>query len=263
MMPLTILHTNDLHGQFNQMTRLATVIARERALAAAEGRAALLVDAGDSSGGAWESSVTQGRANFIMLEAMGYHAATLGNAETGAFTGEAIQKIAAAVHFPIVLGNVTPPYEGIGQTAVLSAGDVQVGVIGVSVAVASDRRYEVASQTIQRLAPRLRAEGVNWIVVLSHLGAQEDRALARNAADIHLIVGGHTHTALQSPEIVGAVAVAQAGSHGQYLGRVDLLPEGGVSGKLIACDDSVPPDPTLSGMLELVRFEAESLKKSR
>ncbi|MEK6573693.1 MAG: bifunctional metallophosphatase/5'-nucleotidase, partial [Chloroflexota bacterium] len=65
MPTLTVLHTNDIHARLDQMTRLMTLIQRERASASAEGRATLLLDAGDSSSTEeWESDVTGGRANY-------------------------------------------------------------------------------------------------------------------------------------------------------------------------------------------------------
>jgi 2',3'-cyclic-nucleotide 2'-phosphodiesterase (5'-nucleotidase family) len=64
---------------------------------------------------------------------------------------------------------------------------------------------------------------------------------------------------------VNQTAIVQAGLHGNFLGHLDLeLDE--TSGRvthyeLLPCAETVPPDPTLSGMLELIRFEAQVLQK--
>jgi 2',3'-cyclic-nucleotide 2'-phosphodiesterase (5'-nucleotidase family) len=100
--------------------------------------------------------------------------------------------------------------------------------------------------------------------------------LAAAARGIDAIVGGHSHTALLEPIRIGGTAIAHAGAFGRYLGRLDLTVENGKKitaasparlaerdSQLIPCGETVPPDPTLSGVLELVRFEAEALRKKR
>ncbi|MEK7786668.1 MAG: metallophosphoesterase, partial [Chloroflexota bacterium] len=137
MTTLTLLHTNDLHGQLDQMTRLMTLVNRERALAGAEGRALLLLDAGDSSERKiWESDATQGRANFAMLDAMGYQATALGNNE-GRWGLEALTKLAASAHFPVLAANLLPPDldeppAGLRTQAWFEFGDLKIAVLGLT-----------------------------------------------------------------------------------------------------------------------------------
>ena len=99
------------------------------------------------------------------------------------------------------------------------------------------------------------------------MGIEADRQLAASVSGIHLIVGGHTHTTLAQPEFSGATAIVQTGEFGNNLGRVDLEfdPTSGDARlrhyQLIPCTDKIPPDPTVSGMLELIQFEAEIIRK--
>jgi len=65
-------------------------------------------------------------------------------------------------------------------------------------------------------------EKADLIVFLSHLGIEEDRVFAKNHQEISVIIGGHSHTAVEKPEKIGGVIVTQAGKYGEFLGRLDL-----------------------------------------
>ncbi|MBI3242263.1 MAG: metallophosphatase [Chloroflexi bacterium] len=278
MTRLALLHTNDLHGQFDQMPRLMTLINRERALATAEGRALLLLDAGDSSERKiWESDVTQGRANFAMLDAMGCQATALGNNE-GRWGLEALTKLVASAHFPVLAANLLPPDSdeppaGLRTHTWFEIGDLKIAVVGLT-SEDKPKLYErlhcrprPAIEALRDLIPRLRHEGAHLILLLSHLGISSDRKLAAAVPGIHVILGGHSHTFLEQPQRVRKTLIAQLGPNGDFLGRLDLTLDSATrqitstSYAAIPCGPDVPPDPTLSGLLELVRFEAEVLRK--
>jgi len=89
---------------------------------------------------------------------------------------------------------------------------------------------------ISSLAATIRQnENPDLIVVLSHMGYFQDRKFASRSTNIDVIVGAHTHHNItDAPAIANAdgtrkVVVAQAGSHGKYLGKLDLQ----VSGKKV------------------------------
>ena len=287
----TILHTNDLHARLDQMTRLATLIQHERAQARAEGRPVLLLDAGDSSSTkVWESDVTAGRANYAMLEAMGYDAAVIGNSDLQ-WGQQSLERLVNAVHFPALAANLLGAETGSIPTGLRGYAlfnfpanprpeQSGVGVAGrdafITVAVLGLTTHENTpsgfhfldpAETLRALNPQLQNEGAHIIMLLSHLGIDADRKLAADAPGVHLILGGHTHTALPQPEIMGGTIIAQTGEFGNALGRVDLdytfstrtvtLKGGG----LLPCGPTTPPDPTIAGMLELIRFEANIVRK--
>ena len=311
----TSLHTNDLHARLDQMTRLATLIQRERAQARAAGRLVLLLDAGDSSSAkVWESDVTAGRANYAMLEAMGYDAAVIGNSDLH-WGQDPLERLVNAAHFPALAANLrgaesgaiptglrgyalfnfptdqrpaqsgerpSPPLQsapdagrerqppkqsGVG---VAERGSVMtVAVVGLTTHANTPPGFHFLdpAEALHALIPQLQNEGAHIIIVLSHLGIEADRKLAADAPEIHLILGGHTHTALPQPEIVGGTIIAQTGEFGSALGRVDLdydFSSRTVTLKgsgLLPCPASTPPDPTLAGMLDLIRFEANIVRK--
>jgi 5'-nucleotidase len=84
----------------------------------------------------------------------------------------------------------------------------------------------------------MKQEGVNKIVVLSHLGLNKDTQLAATVSDIDVIVGGHSHTLLGDWTAIGletapypivvkdpngsTVCVVHAWAYGRVLGALDV-----------------------------------------
>jgi len=68
---------------------------------------------------------------------------------------------------------------------------------------------------------------VEFLIALTHLGKEADIKLAQAVPEIDLIIGGHSHDALQPPLTVGNTLICQAGSQGLYLGQVDMVVDDG------------------------------------
>lgn len=82
---------------------------------------------------------------------------------------------------------------------------------------------------ISALAAQIRqTENPDLVVVLSHMGYFQDRKFASRSTGIDVIVGGHTHHNITDPPLIANadgsknVIVVQAGSHGKYLGKLEL-----------------------------------------
>jgi 2',3'-cyclic-nucleotide 2'-phosphodiesterase (5'-nucleotidase family) len=278
-MRLTLLHFNDLHARLDQLPRLFTLIQSERARARNEGRAVLLFDCGDSSDPAiWESDVTLGRANYALLEAMGVDAGVIGNNEAGRWGRRGLEAIATSTHFPLLAANLVDSahpeqvaVSGLKPSTLVELDGFALGLIGLTAVF--PQIYAPFGYTstdplaaLQCEIAHLQAQGARALVVLSHLGLPADTDLARECPAVAVILGGHTHTVLETPVRVGGVILAQAGEHGRYLGQLDLDldPTSGrvqnFSGHLIPCAPDIPPDPTISATLEFVREEAARLR---
>src|SRR5699024_5008915 len=65
-------------------------------------------------------------------------------------------------------------------------------------------------------------QSVDVIVLLSHLGINEDREIARRFPDIDVIIGGHTHHLLRTGEKVNNTLITAAGKHCSFVGEVIL-----------------------------------------
>jgi len=109
---------------------------------------------------------------------------------------------------------------------------------------------------VRRVAGRLRADGAELVVLLSHMGLdpehvpETDDVLARElAGDVDLILGAHSHHELPDGLRVGDVLIAQAGSHARWLGRVDL-DDGRATASLLPVTDAIPPHPRVLEAVE-------------
>ena len=63
-------------------------------------------------------------------------------------------------------------------------------------------------------------------LALNHMGVEEDKKLAERMPELDLIVGGHSHTRLDTGVVVNGVLITQAGEYLQYVGRTELTLRG-------------------------------------
>ena len=125
----------------------------------------------------------------------------------------------------------------------------------------------------------LQAEGVDKIILLSHLGEFGDEEVAAAVPGIDLIVGGHSHTLFSNtaedapfkyPHMVDgpdghAVPIVQAGAYSKYLGHVALtFDDAGVvteaTGDTKLLDASVTPDEDTLARIKELAGPIEELK---
>lgn len=162
-------------------------------------------------------------------------ASVLGNRETHIVEAAFRAKFAGKKH-PVLCGNLherdgTYP---LPRTLELEAKGVRVGVFGVMVPMVTERmktqaasRYlwdpplTVAAQLAEELRPR-----VDLLIALTHIGHRQDRELAERGLGVDIILGGHSHTVLETPEKVGTTWIAQGGSHCRYVGLYEWSEEG-------------------------------------
>ena len=77
--------------------------------------------------------------------------------------------------------------------------------------------------------------------------------MLRQVSGINLCLSGHTHNRIQEPVKINDAWIIQSGSHGSFLGRLELTVEEkaiiGLDHELISLDDSVPEDPLIKGLI--------------
>jgi len=250
---ITILHTNDIHGWI--MPRPAAFYEKDprRLVGGAAALAAylkkvkgprLLVDAGDCFEGTPEGALRDGRAIAGVFNAVGYDALAVGNHEFD--HGEkSLEEMIKLLKAPVLCANI---YRSDGRRPpefkpwiVKDVAGVKVGLFGL---LPNQMNALVLPEDIAGLAFRrgvdeakdavaaLKREGATVIVALSHLGLERpdgpafegDQSLAAQVEGIDLIVGGHSHTALQEPlrDATYGTLIVQAGSELTRVGEVAL-----------------------------------------
>jgi 5'-nucleotidase len=218
-MSVTILHTNDFHGNLDQ--------ARFEKLSALRKEADLYLDNGDSIKTGNLGIPLRVEPSWALLDKLGCTASALGNRETHVLETAFWTKIRGANH-PILCANLRlkngdRPLPG---RLTLEAGGLRIGIVGVMVAMVTERMktrgasafmWDDPIKTAISEAEALRPE-VDLLIALTHIGVREDEKLAEATSLYDLILGGHSHTLLESPLVVDGTPILQAGSHGRYAG---------------------------------------------
>ena len=267
---LTILHTNDFHSRFEPISkfdstcpdednaagkcfggsaRLATAIADARARA---GNASILVDGGDQFQGTLFYTYYKGAVSAEFMNRMGYDAMTVGNHEFDDGP-EVLRGFLDTVDFPVLMSNAdvsAEPYlkDKIRKSTVVEVGGEKIGLIGLTTPDTTEISspgpnvvFSEPSKAVQAEVDRLTAEGIDKIVVLSHVGYAVDKQVAAQTKGVDVIVGGHSHTYLATgddkaagpyPTMVGDTAIVQAYAYGKFLGELKVVFDD--AGKLVS-----------------------------
>ncbi|MGI6687908.1 MAG: bifunctional metallophosphatase/5'-nucleotidase [Christensenellales bacterium] len=242
---LVILHTNDVHGRAvadpaGKVLGYAAIAQYKKDLEAA-GDSVLLLDAGDACQGTPLVNLSMGKTAIEFMNAAGYDAMTPGNHEFDWGLDNAKQ-LAGLANFPILSANIINHLEGnltfVANKIFDMPNGMKVGVFGLTTPetmtkahpdkvrgidfLQGDALYEAAQKQVEEL----KAAGADIIVLLSHLGMDEESAPNRSldvlekVTGINLLIDGHSHTLLEKGEMVGDTLVVSTGSYGQNLGVV-------------------------------------------
>jgi len=104
-------------------------------------------------------------------------------------------------------------------------------------------------------------EKADLIVVLSHLGFPQDVKLAGEVDGIDVIVSGHTHNRMEHAISVNGAIIFQSGCHGSFVGRLDVVVDGG---KITSHKHSlIAVNATLGEQPEMARLVEAALKTDR
>ncbi|OIN65679.1 bifunctional metallophosphatase/5'-nucleotidase [Exiguobacterium sp. KRL4] len=259
-----LLHTNDTHANLDKAPKRATVIKDLRAAYKADGTPSLLLDAGDVFSGSLYFNKFQGQADLALMNYMKYDLMTFGNHEFDLGdqdNHQALQDFVTKAKFPFITANVdfsknellaglqsktitAGPEKGkIYQGVIKEYKGQKIGFFGLTTEETADisspgtvafANYIASAKAAVK---KLEDRGVNKIVALTHIGFDDnpavdnDQLLARNVDGIDVIVGGHSHTKLETPVVVDDTIVpgkaeptiiAQAYQYGDFLGNLNL-----------------------------------------
>ena len=280
---LTIMHTNDVHGHHEPQrngdggaARQATVVDQIRD----EVDNHLLLDGGDRFTGTLFHVQYRGQDSVQIMNAIGYDAMALGNHEFDDGS-EVLANFISGLNFPALSANVDFSEDPlladlVEPSVILDIGGEQVGIIGLTVPeteiLSSPGEhlvfaYDLVSVT-QEQVDILTAEGVNKIILLTHIGYAADLKVAQAVSGVDVVVGGHSNTLLSNtysgargeyPTVLESasgepVLVVQASTKTVYLGRLDV--EFDADGLLVDWDGDVillsryiSPDPDISDLI--------------
>jgi hypothetical protein len=113
----------------------------------------------------------------------------------------------------------------------------------------------------------LKQQGVQKIILLSHLGLEQDRKIAATLKGaVDLIIGSHSMDVLEKPEMVGETAIVQPQNEGQQLGVVDLNGANrNITARLVDLDKDLDQAGEISNLMSSYKDEVrdQALEESK
>lgn len=247
---MSIGYVNDIHGQTNNMMRILSGLKGDLRLSAGDN------DIGDEK----NKSVHKATTKFLNLANI--KASALGNHEFDTKQNDFIQTVkdfkggilSANFKKESLLDQSDEEIETQGRanldnyikkSTVVEVKGEKIGLIGASPIDMFERAthpdyhrdcsidgMEETIEDIQEEIDDLKEQGINKIVLLSHLGHKRDRIVAQNTQGIDVIVGGHTHELIKDikdgenlfySKNGEPVILTEAGRDGRAFGLLNLV----------------------------------------
>lgn len=292
---LKVFYTNDWHGQSDNLGSTYGAALDFNSSAQGQSFDTLRLMAGDS----WSGADTK-KNNMILniMNFLRFDACAVGNHELDAGVNALVEATNKSKGTQFVSANLTPEngqtLGNVKKSAIKEINGNKYGIIGLSpldlkTVLNTDKskgidvkNLEETIEAAQEEINNLRSQGVNKIILLSHIGKEFDEKIAKELEGIDVIVGGHSHDKIenitQGENLIRSksgepVVILQAGENAQNYGIFEAeFDEKGiltkVSNKLIEGDkkknsvieaiknDELGPSPHVGTLKEITPMPA-------
>jgi 5'-nucleotidase len=283
---ITILHSNDLHGDFlaeridekliGGVSMLSGYVNKVRN----EEQNTIYCIAGDMFRGSVIDSEFRGISTIEIMNMLSPDVVTIGNHEIDYGIAHLLF-LEKCAKFPIINANMhitTNNARLFKSHQIIEIGGMKILFIGIitETVLAMARKETLvggfvdihdAVTEVERICNAYHSLDIDCTVLLTHIGFEEDKLLAARldpSLGVDIIIGGHSHTYLEKPEEVNGVLIVQAGTGTDQIGRFDLDVDTdsnsicGFSWKSIPiADEHCPRDVALEDILAPYKLEAE------
>ncbi len=284
---LTILHSNDLHGDFlpkvtggvetGGLPRLSGYVKKVRG----EEPNVLYAIAGDMFRGSIIDSEYMGLSTIDMMNLLSPDVTTVGNHEVDYGLAHLLF-LEKCARFPIINANmfvklnnarIFEPYK------TLEIDGLNVLVIGILTqeVIASTKNEKIigtmvdveqAAKEVGIICDNYRTRHTDIVILLTHIGIEADRELAGLLDPdwgVDMIIGGHSHTFMEEAEIVNGIPIVQAGTGSGQIGRFDVEYDTDahkISGWRWHClpvnENTAPKDPVMEALLNVYKGKTDA-----
>ncbi|RXQ95885.1 bifunctional metallophosphatase/5'-nucleotidase [Ancylomarina salipaludis] len=264
---IVILHMNDMHATINNFPKIAAYINQVRE----NNDNVFLLSAGDLFSGnpVVDQYSEKGYPMIDLMNRLKFDASAIGNHEFD-YGQDILNKRISQADFPFICANMDTKGANLNQPeayiTLKTKTDFPIIVLGLI-----ETQTKIGDRYIPSTHPD-KVEGIhfpyykyttgdytelkksnNLFVVLSHLGQGSDRTLADTYNEIDLIIGGHSHSVISSPYRQNNALICQAGSNGNYIGRIDIKIEDGLilskTAKLIKVENLSETDSEIGSIV--------------
>jgi len=269
----TLFHSNDVYeiqpvkrGKFGGAARVATLIKQ------LDDGSMIITFGGDAFSPSIMSSIFKGKQMVDVFNKLGFDYAVYGNHEFD-FGPEVAEQRVKESNFPWLSSNLLDqrtgkPLAGGVEFSITEINGVKVGFIGLI-----DNWLELTSPgenalyldfiTVGRdLARKLKAEGADIVIALTHMDMIHDEELAGSVPEIDLILGGHDHGGMF--KVVNGTLIFKAKSDWRDVGYLKVYNIPGLKPvvflDVIPVTNKIPEDPAMAKVVaEYVRVLDEEL----
>ncbi len=242
---LTILHSNDLHGDFTAQQVDSQLVGGVSFLSGylnkirRQEKNVIYAIAGDMFRGSLIDSEFKGLSTIEIMNMLSPDVVCLGNHEVDYGIAHLLF-LEKCAKFPIINCNMYIKSNGVRlfrSHFIKEIDGMRVLFIGVlTEEVLSKTKKEAyigtlidvrqAAEEVGKICNNYRGEDIDFTVLLTHIGFEADKQLAtmlNPAWGVDVIIGGHSHTFMNKPEIVNGIPIVQAGTGTDAIGRFDIM----------------------------------------
>ncbi|SFJ41232.1 2',3'-cyclic-nucleotide 2'-phosphodiesterase/5'-or 3'-nucleotidase, 5'-nucleotidase family [Halobacillus dabanensis] len=229
---LYFYYTSDLHSHFENWPQIVGYFNEKKKMHERKGEQYWLFDNGDHVDRFHPiAEGLMGKGNVELLNQAGYDVATIGNNEGITLASEDLHALYDQATFHVVCANLecrsmdSPDW--LKRYEILeSKFGTRIGVFGLTAPFQAfydklgwdvTSPFEVLDTVVEELSSK-----TDIIILLSHLGINEDEEIARRYPNVDIIIGGHTHHLFKNGEYIDGTLLTAAGKHGTHLGEIAL-----------------------------------------
>ncbi|PNW85315.1 hypothetical protein CHLRE_03g180600v5 [Chlamydomonas reinhardtii] len=268
---LTIAHFNDVYliepnerEPVGGASRLATKVKELKS----HGDNPLVLFSGDAYNPSLMSTMTMGAQMVPILNEIGVHCSCMGNHDFD-YGLPNLLKLNSQCKFPWLMANVLDratgkPYANAAGTWTTEWNGIKVGVVGLveeewldtlGAVNTAEMQYQDFVAVGRKLAAELKADGAELLIALTHMREPNDRKLAAEAPEFHLVLGGHDHHYVSAFVEPHNNLLVKSGTDFRDLSVVRVeLPGGDAAPKLtperISIVSAVPEDPATKAIVD-------------
>ena len=269
---IVILYENDVHCGIDGYSKMAGL---RDAINKSDTAYAALACVGDFLQGNTTGAISKGQYIADIMRHMDYHALTLGNHEFD-YGVPRMMELLGQIGAPVVCANLFEagqPHSLFAPYVIHQYGNKRVAFIGACTPetmilegysfydtngiLLYDLKQQTFYQLIQKAVDAARAEGADYVVLLSHVGETpqsmgiSSHSLVNNTRGIDIVLDGHSHEIIESAKATNLdgkqITVTQTGTQFANIGKLLITPGGQFITQLIKSSD-IPYENDLIAM---------------
>lgn len=250
-----VYHTSDTHGFYYPKDGVGGFAALKGFINKGPAQY-LLLDGGDFSNGTVEAKNSKGLKSVEMMNAVGYHASTVGNHEFD-FYEEGVAPILEKANFSILAANFFEAETNKRPAHVLPykifhVDGVDIAVIGIAnrYPTKKTKKYKFSKplEALEQALSEVEKQNPDVVAVIVHDSLQDDKHGTESyvgdigrqfSGRVHIVFGGHAHKIFQN-EYVNKVLFVESGCNIKNVSKVEIITDD-KTGKFVSASSELIP----------------------